>query len=422
MNERVKESIRRATRALRDAEKPVRILRRIQWHPDIRERFFASGETELPKVDYALLDARPVLEHVSSARKLFDGSPMVRLWLNGIADVVESGARMLACLGTAEFTRHSRDLYGGPDLPLVDGMSTPLKLAERLAETFSHITEDDLGSPKREHHQAADLATYLQKKVTAMFGDVGPIVEVVTELGANVIAGSRRVRVRDGVSFSSRDFSQLVNHEIYVHVATKLNGKAQDDLPILAAAHPGTTRTQEGLAVFAEFISGSLDPDRFKRLAERVLAIHMASEGADFIEVYRFFVDRGVGREQAFENSRRVFRGGLITGGAPFTKDSVYLDGLVRVHNFLRAVVANHRTDCLQLLFCGKIDIEDVPALCELAAAGLCRDPRYLPPWAGDRRFLVAYLAYSGFLNQIELGPVSEHYAALMANAPIVDD
>lgn len=52
-------------------------------------------------------------------------------------------------------------------------------------------------------------------------------------------------------------------------MATSLNGQAQDDLPVLALGHPGTTRTQEGLAVFSEFVSGTLELDRFRRLADR---------------------------------------------------------------------------------------------------------------------------------------------------------
>ncbi|MEM7258999.1 MAG: tyrosine/phenylalanine carboxypeptidase domain-containing protein, partial [Pseudomonadota bacterium] len=97
------------------------------------------------------------------------------------------------------------------------------------------------------------------------------------------------------------------------------------------------------------------------------------------------------------------------------------LDGLIRVHNFLRAMVANGRTDCLLLLFCGKLDLEDIPVLCELSSMGLCKAPRYLPGWASDMRFLLSYLAYSGFLNTINLKQVSLHYENLLRSAPLVE-
>jgi uncharacterized protein (TIGR02421 family) len=254
-----------------------------------------------------------------------------------------------------------------------------------------------------------------------MFGDQAPAVQVVDDLSANALAGPKRIRIRRGACFTDKDILQLIHHEAYVHVATSLNGIVQTDLRILGASHPGSTKTQEGLAVFAEFITGSMDIDRFRRLADRVIATQMAIDGADFVEVYRYFLDRVDSPEQAFESARRVFRGGTVNGGAPFTKDIVYLDGLLRVHNFLRAVVTSGRSDCLQLLFCGKLDIEDMPVLCELSAMGLCRPPRYLPPWAADRRFLLSYLAYSSYLNSIDLGAIRKHYVNLLETSPAVD-
>jgi hypothetical protein len=142
----------------------------------------------------------------------------------------------------------------------------------------------------------------------------------------------------------------------------------------------------------------------------------MAIDGADFLDVYRFFLESTDAPAQAFENARRVFRGGVLTGGAPFTKDGVYVEGLLRVHNFLRAIVQLGRADCLQLLFCGKLDIEDLPALTALADAGLVEPPRYLPPWAADLRFLVSYLAYSGFLNRVDMRRIRTHYADLLGH------
>lgn|GEM_PF-5824614 len=90
-------------------------------------------------------------------------------------------------------------------------------------------------------------------------------------------------------------------------------------------------------------------------------------------------------------------------------KDAVYLDGFLRVSDFLRSTVSQGRADLLALLFCGKLDVDDVPALAELAQLGLCRPPRHLPPWAEDRRYLVTFLAYTAFLTEL---PPSDHHAA----------
>jgi uncharacterized protein (TIGR02421 family) len=260
----------------------------------------------------------------------------------------------------------------------------------------------------------------MEQSVQQHFGKDAPKIKLVDKLSANALATTSAIKIRRDARFTDRDASQLLHHEAYIHVATSLNGRAQTDLPILAAGHPGTTRTQEGLAVYAEIISGSMELDRMRRLADRVFAIQMAIEGADFLEVYRYFLEKVGDRDQAFENARRVFRGGIITGGAPFTKDVVYLLGLLQVSNAIRAFFAAGRSDCLKLLFCGKLDFMDIPALSELYTMGLCQAPLYLPPWVSDPRYLLALLTYSTFMSKMDMEPILLVARKLLESAPVV--
>ena len=64
-----------------------------------------------------------------------------------------------------------------------------------------------------------------------------------------------------------------------------------------------------------------------------------------------------------------------------------------------------------RLLFVGKFDLADLPAMRLLRAEDLIQEPRFMPPWATDLRFLTSYLAYSVFLNEINLGSVMQRYA-----------
>jgi hypothetical protein len=151
-----------------------------------------------------------------------------------------------------------------------------------------------------------------------------------------------------------------------------------------------------------------------------VLAIQMAIDGADFRDVYAYFLERTGDPDQSFESARRVFRGGVITGGAPFAKDLVYLMGLLQVNYFIRASFAAGRADCLALLFCGKLDLFDIPALCELYDLGLCRAPRFLPPWISDPRYLLAVLTFAVFTSRVSLAPLVDVATKLLDSAPIV--
>ena len=418
--EKEKQRIRNTSDLLYQASRSLRVLSHLGWDASVKQRFFEQGAKELPVVSYPKLDATETLNIIEAVKtKLHSDRPVDR-WLGGIATDFQNTAKLLQNTGTRDFYKYSCDLYGTPESPLVDQTNTSLGLAKQLADLFASFDSIDLGEPDVAAIDAETVATAMRKATTSMFSDAAPEVNVVETLSANALAGSRQIRIRRGAQFTDKDIQQLINHEAYIHVATSLNGKNQENLKILASSYPGTTRTQEGLAVFAEFITGSMDIDRMHRLADRVIAIQMAVEGADFLDVYQYFLDRIGEPDQSFENTRRVFRGGVLTGGAPFTKDIVYLDGLLRVHNFMRSMVATKRTDVLRMLFCGKLDLEDIPVLCELASMGLCQPAKYLPPWASDLRFLLAYLTYSSFLNKIDLSQVNVHYQELLRDAPVV--
>lgn len=403
---------------LRRAERPLRVLRAIQWHPRIAERFFARGARALPRVKYELRDATPTIEGVRAAMRRIEGlrTPEAR-WLRRQARAIRGAADMLSVVGTPKLHERSAALYGTPAATMLDDKTTTLALARRLDATLGNLDPEQLG-PAPRPLTARQLARRLRVLVRRPFGADAPRVVISKTLSAKLVAGPRRIRVRATADFTEDDVVAMLAHEALVHVATSLNGRRQRRLPILASGHPGTTRTQEGLAVFSELVMGTLSPARFRRLTRRVLAIQMAMEGADFLDVYRFFVERTDEPAQSFEDTRRVFRGAPVTGGSPFTKDNVYLDGLLRVHNFLRSAVQLGRVDVLPLLFCGKLDVEDVPIVGRMLARGLVRPPRYLPPWVERRGMLVSYLAYSGFLDRVRLTPVRHHYAELLEHTP----
>ena len=145
----------------------------------------------------------------------------------------------------------------------------------------------------------------------------------------------------------------------------------------------------------------------------RVEAIQMSIEGADFIEVYRYFLDRSKLKTEAFENARRIFRGGVITGRYPFTKDMVYLDGLVRVYNFIRAVISRGRNDVLKLLFSGKMDLDDMPIILEMDKEGLINHPKFLPDWVIDKDYLTSYFSFSIFIGEMDHQKTDDYYEQL---------
>jgi len=413
------DSAKSAASALNEAAKGMRVLTSLSWDRGMREAFLSRGKMPSPK--YAPVETSKAREAIAHARSKLGGEHPVMDWLTRLCSTLETTANLMDTRGTPAFFTHSAALYGQPTDLMLDKTTRVLDLARHMDATLDGIDFEQLVVEGFEEElDAESFAEALEDKLEKYFGDDAPEVLVSPDVSSKAAASSKRIRVRSDAQFTDRDVDQLLHHEALVHSATGLNGRLQTNFPILGRGHPGTTEIQEGLAVFAEVITGNMDPRRFRRLSGRVLAIQMAIEGADFKEVFDFFEARNVGREQAYENTRRVFRGGVMTGGAPFSKDMVYLNGLLRVHNFIRTAVKLRRSDLIRVLFVGKLDIEDVPALAQLASQKRLEPPKFMPPWASDLRFLVSYMAYSAFLNQVKMPGFQAYYEKALSDVPDV--
>ncbi|MFN3217956.1 MAG: flavohemoglobin expression-modulating QEGLA motif protein [Acidimicrobiales bacterium] len=412
---------REAASILHDVAKPMRVLSRLAWPGELRDEFLTGGGTKLPAPTYQPIDPTPVLDGVAAARRLLRGSSAPDVWLEDQARAIEATALMLSSVGTPAFHAYSRQLYGVPTQPLRFDPTTPLDLAARVEAALADLDDASLLRAVPRTRSGVDVAAHLEVAVKEHFGDDAPAIEIADELSANAVASTSRIKVRRDAQFTDKDLAQLLNHEAFIHVGTGLNGRAQVHLPILAIGHPGTTRTQEGLAVWSEYVSGTLDLDRLRRLADRVLAVQMVIDGADFIELYRWFSDRTPTPEQAFESTRRIFRGSPIEGGAPFTKDCGYLSGFLAVATFVRAAFHAKRPDVLALLFAGKLDISAVPALAELRAQGLCLPARFVPPWVQDPGWVLSHLTISTFMAGVDLHAVGDAVAEILDQCPRVE-
>jgi uncharacterized protein (TIGR02421 family) len=314
-----------------------------------------------------------------------------------------AAARMIEGIGTPEFTRQSIAIYGRPDAVYRRQKLTLLVAAEE----FLAVTDDLLRSfripPATPEVPAQRFAEQMREKLRGFFTEDEVAVELDAGLASKATAGSRRVRVKDGIRFTELDLDQLVHHEAFVHAGTLLNGKRQPHFTTLGLGAPRTTRTQEGIATLAELTTLSMDINRLRRLALRVRAVKAALDGADFLEIFRLFLAAGQSEEDSYKSTERIFRGGDVRGRVVFTKDAAYLGGLLEVHTFLRVAIRDNRPELIPRLFAGRLTLGDVFELSPFFDAGVLIPARYVPPWAGDLRRIAAMLAYSGFLARIEL-------------------
>lgn len=413
------EKLKLAANALNIAAQPLRILASVEWNNEQRMRFIGLGK--LPNPEYETIDSSESRDLVRDARRYLNGDNIQFNWLRRIADDLETTIRLIDSRGTPAFFKHSKTLFKEPSRLMIDRSTRVIDLARHMEDTLDSLDTKHLMMGAGEVRLSSlEFVEVLSPRLTEYFGEQTPSVELSDSISAKAIAGSKRIRVRRSATFSKKDVDQLLQHEALIHVATGLNGKAQNDFKILGRAHAGTTEIQEGLAVFAEMITGAMDPTRFRRLSDRVIAIQMSIDGANFKEVFDFYRERTETDDDAYDNTRRIFRGGVIAGGAPFTKDMVYLNGLLRVHNFMRSVVRMGRADLIRILFSGKMDLEDIPALAQLSHRDRLTPPKFMPSWATDLRFLVSYMAYSSFLNQVKMPGFQAYYEKSLLDVPVV--
>ncbi|MCP4810793.1 MAG: DUF1704 domain-containing protein [Proteobacteria bacterium] len=178
-------------------------------------------------------------------------------------------------------------------------------------------------------------------------------IELDPVMSARVLVdGAKRLlRVSPRATFRSRDVRRLVVHEVEVHAIRSANGRAQP-LRIFSTGLPGSLETEEGLALYAEELSGSASPGTAWRQGVVVQAVDWARR-MGFRELHDTIAENA-GPGLAWGVSERLKRG-LADPGAPgvYAKDVVYYRGHRRVKAYLEAGKP------VKDLFVGKVGLDD---------------------------------------------------------------
>lgn len=167
-------------------------------------------------------------------------------------------------------------------------------------------------------------------------------------------------------NYSDNEIAVLTNHEIGVHMVTTMNGLLHP-LKIFSHGFPNNEETQEGLAVFSEYMSNNLTITRLKELAYRVIAVDSLAKGYSFSRTFRLLHNQyDLEREEAFYITVRAHRGG------GFTKDYLYLTGLKKVYDYY------HEGKDLSLLLTGKVSLEYANEIESLIEKGLAVPSKHI--------------------------------------------
>lgn len=319
------------------------------------EKFKENDYSKLPKFRYRLISIDPELEK----RKLFQ-IPLEEIEHSTLAFLLrdkrtelEKQLLMLEERGTRKFFHTSQSIYGDLDEATIQAARSLLnvELPREQSEygivnaiDFAHIADKEL-----EKYRKAFPRLNLRVKVKASV--------------SGLLVSGPELSVGKDLSISEDRVNALIQHEIGTHILTYCNGHAQP-LHLMYSGFAGYEQLQEGIAVLSEYLVGGLNINRLRLIAARVLAVNALIKGADFIECFQMLRDEfDFGAKTSFNISMRVFRGG------GYTKDAIYLKGLIQVLNYVRGGGE------LSHLYAGKYALEHLPLIEELEHLRILKKP-----------------------------------------------
>jgi uncharacterized protein (TIGR02421 family) len=419
-----KEKVKRLSQRIVEAQKPIRILDSLKWDPSIEQELKKSRFRTMPKIEsdyYQSMDLgfdpekkTEELQDIIREIQLTLGTedPLGRL-LTEVAEQYIDVVQLILARGTKQFWEYSKKLYGSPKDKVFEDDHSIYQLGQSLYSILNGVDPHVLGPVSLQTYTAGETVQILNQRFQAFFGD-GLVKAIISDgILADAAAGGDVVKIKESAKFNSRQIDVLEVHEGWVHVGTTQNGNLQNVAKWLSKGPPRCSATQEGLAVMMEIFTFRSFPKRARAINDRILGIDKAEDGANILELIEFYRTEGYTEDEAIVNARRVFRGGLLEGGAPFTKDISYCKGFVENYNFMRAAIQSGKPYLIPFLFVGKLHLDDIPLLYQKYKEGIIDPPHFLPSQFKDLNGMAVWMSFSNFLSMIDLKRVQEHYDRL---------
>lgn len=270
---------------------------------------------------------------------------------------------MLAYRRRPDFLHASLSLYGKVEPEL---KALALRILAEVEKSHSASHERFLNAEEFAQRARREMRWY--RRIDSRFAAEA---HVLPDMGRAIMCQGGNLLIGAEARVSPQRLEALIQHEVGIHLVTSYNGKCQP-LQQLSVGLSDYLPFQEGMAIVAEVAMGGLDRGRLRHLAGRVLAVDCLLSGMSFEETFNHLrKEYDFPLRALFEMVARVYRGG------GFTKDSVYLRGLVET---LRLIPLQEDFDGV---FAGKIGFHHIPLIRELQSRSVLQPAPFRP------RFLV---------------------------------
>lgn len=316
-----------------------------------KHQFFASKYTQDPVFRYPKLKFSPYDLH-----RLFFSQRLERIENEQIRtlyqEIIYYYSNMVQCIESIgqkkRFHYNSLRVYGSPTEKDVEN-----------ARFILHFGDEPVSGDMEKVFTPEEAKSYFENFAKQYNFPIN--IKFSTHIAADAMVSnaSQSLLIKRNTKFSKNQLLTLANHEIGVHLVTTYNAMEQP-LKIFSNGFPKNVETQEGLAVFSEYMSGALTLKRLKELAYRVLASDSLIKGYSFSDTFDLIHNQyKLNRNDAFAITLRAHRGG------GFTKDRLYLSGLRKIYKrYLKE-------ESMEPLLTGKVSLDYESAINRLRKQGL---------------------------------------------------
>lgn len=284
---------------------------------------------------------------------------------------------------TSRFLPGSMQIYGNVEDSL---LSLSLNILRQVPAEGSPARV----SSKLNADQFAELARAELDYYSGFYPELAAKVYVRSDV-SGIMVSHGDVLIGSDAEFSEQRIEAVLAHEVGTHVVTYYNGLSQPFRQLYMGME-GYESLQEGLAVLTEYLVGQLDANRLRTLAARVIAVHSAMNGADFVETFKVLHETYQFHPYtSFIITMRVYRGG------GYTKDAIYLQGLTQLLEYL----ANDGD--FEILLLGKLSYQYLDLIEELMWRKILKPGPLHPRYLQDKQALHRLDGLRDGLNIIDL-------------------
>jgi uncharacterized protein (TIGR02421 family) len=323
-----------------------------------KKNFFSSKYNENPNFKYRKIDfnAHALQQALFSQKIDTIKDDVSRAFYQ---DVIYDYSGLIQCIETIG---QGKKFY----FNALKSFGTPTDKDVENAQFILHFADEEYDNemfPVFSAEEAAEYFTEFIKKYDFSFN-----LKYSNKISAAAMVqnNTQTLLLKKNHRYSANQLKVLANHEIGVHLVTTFNGLNQS-LKIFHNGFPNNVETQEGLAVFSEYMSGCLTLYRLKELSYRVMAADSLRKGFNFCDTFDLLHNQyKLNREESYNISLRAHRGG------GFTKDYMYLTGLKKVYDMYNA------KEDLNPLMAGKVAIENSHIVPKWIDEGLAKPNRYV--------------------------------------------